>query len=206
MGAGGAVDPRVCSASARRRDRAVGATAGVHGDRVHADQRVRVAGSAALVRSAVPDRASSRHPVDRAGSTASCTMSCLTNSGAEVCPTGVARSWTVRVFARKRGSLTGPSPVDRGKPGSKIHVLSDRGGLPLAVTISAVVTRWKKLRKLTTWDELLGPSSRTSEAALATARYRLIATYRAGQSPTARRGSRSRLRNVPVPLVRKVRR
>jgi hypothetical protein len=25
--------------------------------------------------------------------------------------------------------MTGPSPVDRGKPGSKIHVLSDRAGL-----------------------------------------------------------------------------
>ena len=28
--------------------------------------------------------------------------------------------------------MTGPGPVDRGKPGSKIHVLSDRGGLPLS--------------------------------------------------------------------------
>ena len=37
----------------------------------------------------------------------------------------------------KRGSLTGPSPVDRGKPGSKIHVLSERAGLPLTVAISA---------------------------------------------------------------------
>jgi transposase len=33
--------------------------------------------------------------------------------------------------------MTGPSPVDRGKPGSKIHVLSDRGGLPLSVALSA---------------------------------------------------------------------
>jgi transposase len=39
-----------------------------------------------------------------------------------------------------RGSLTGPSPVDRGKPGSKIHVLSDHGGLPLTVAISAANT------------------------------------------------------------------
>ena len=37
----------------------------------------------------------------------------------------------------KRGALTGPSPVDRGKPGSKIHVLSDRGGLPLSLALSA---------------------------------------------------------------------
>ncbi len=37
----------------------------------------------------------------------------------------------------KRGDLTGPSPVDRGKPGSKIHAMSDRGGIPLSVVISA---------------------------------------------------------------------
>ena len=36
--------------------------------------------------------------------------------------------------------MTGPSPVDRGKPGSKIHVLSDRGGLPLSVALSAAST------------------------------------------------------------------
>jgi transposase len=36
--------------------------------------------------------------------------------------------------------LTGPSPVDRGKPGSKIHVLSDQAGLPLTVGISAANT------------------------------------------------------------------
>ena len=37
----------------------------------------------------------------------------------------------------KGGDLTGPNPVDRGKPGSKMHVLSDRTGLPLAVAVSA---------------------------------------------------------------------
>jgi transposase len=38
---------------------------------------------------------------------------------------------------QKGGALTGPSPVDRGKPGSKIHVLADRNGLPLSVAASA---------------------------------------------------------------------
>jgi hypothetical protein len=33
--------------------------------------------------------------------------------------------------------LTGPSPVDRGKPGSKIHAISERAGLPLTVAVSA---------------------------------------------------------------------
>jgi len=36
--------------------------------------------------------------------------------------------------------LTGPSPVDRGKPGSKLHVLTDAAGLPLAVAVSAANT------------------------------------------------------------------
>ncbi|MFD6757180.1 transposase [Micromonospora gifhornensis] len=40
----------------------------------------------------------------------------------------------------KGGGLTGPSPVDRGKTGSKIHALSDRNGLPLSVGVSAANT------------------------------------------------------------------
>ena len=31
--------------------------------------------------------------------------------------------------------MTGPSPVDRGKSGSKIHVLTDRQGIPLSVAV-----------------------------------------------------------------------
>jgi transposase len=38
---------------------------------------------------------------------------------------------------KKGGEHTGPSPVDRGKPGSKMHVLSDANGLPLLVGVSA---------------------------------------------------------------------
>ncbi|WP_447008404.1 IS5 family transposase [Saccharothrix isguenensis] len=41
------------------------------------------------------------------------------------------------VRAKKGANLTGPNPVDRGKPGSKIHVVSDRAGIPLAVGVSA---------------------------------------------------------------------
>ena len=36
----------------------------------------------------------------------------------------------------KRGSATGPSPVDRGRPGSKHHLLVDQSGLPLAFTLT----------------------------------------------------------------------
>ncbi len=38
---------------------------------------------------------------------------------------------------QKRGEQAGPNPVDRGKPGSKYHLLVDRNGVPLAVKLSA---------------------------------------------------------------------
>ncbi|GAA2248441.1 hypothetical protein GCM10010232_39760 [Streptomyces amakusaensis] len=44
---------------------------------------------------------------------------------------------TAHVRAKKGGELTGPSPLDRGRPGSKMHVLSDANGLPLLVGVSA---------------------------------------------------------------------
>ena len=36
----------------------------------------------------------------------------------------------------KGGSQTGPSPVDRARPGSKHHLLVDASGVPLAVTLT----------------------------------------------------------------------
>ncbi|WP_199827544.1 IS5 family transposase [Streptomyces xylophagus] len=36
-----------------------------------------------------------------------------------------------------KGQLTGPNPTDRGKKGSRIHLIVDRQGLPLSVGISA---------------------------------------------------------------------
>lgn len=36
----------------------------------------------------------------------------------------------------QRGPLTGPNPTDRGKSGSKIHLIVDRHGLPLSLGIS----------------------------------------------------------------------
>ncbi|MCM2416685.1 IS5 family transposase [Streptomyces sp. RKAG293] len=40
------------------------------------------------------------------------------------------------VRAKLGGSLTGANPVDRGKKGSKLHVLSEAQGLPLSVAVS----------------------------------------------------------------------
>jgi hypothetical protein len=44
------------------------------------------------------------------------------------------------VCGRKGETLTGPNPVDRGKNGSKIHVLSEAAGLPLVTGVSAANT------------------------------------------------------------------
>ena len=38
--------------------------------------------------------------------------------------------------SEKRGAKTGPSPVDRGRAGSKHHLLVDGGGIPLAWTLT----------------------------------------------------------------------
>src|ERR671939_1319096 len=41
------------------------------------------------------------------------------------------------VGAKRGGEATGPNPTDRGKRGSKYHLLVDRQGVPLAVDLSA---------------------------------------------------------------------
>ncbi|PZG08643.1 IS5/IS1182 family transposase [Nonomuraea aridisoli] len=47
---------------------------------------------------------------------------------------------SLSVRAAKGGTLTGPNPVDRGKNRSKIHLITERTGLPLAVAINAANT------------------------------------------------------------------
>ncbi|MFD5548791.1 IS5/IS1182 family transposase [Streptomyces sp. CB02120-2] len=47
---------------------------------------------------------------------------------------------SAHVRVKKGGELTGPSTVDRGKPGFKMHVLLDANGLPLLVDVSAANT------------------------------------------------------------------
>ncbi|MFJ4011785.1 IS5 family transposase [Streptomyces sp. NPDC090026] len=43
---------------------------------------------------------------------------------------------SVSLRAGKRGTLTGPNPTDRGKLGSKIHLITDRNGLSLSLGVS----------------------------------------------------------------------
>lgn len=46
------------------------------------------------------------------------------------------RGSTARTSGPSRGAHTGPSPVDRGRPGSKHHLIVDRHGTPLAITLT----------------------------------------------------------------------
>lgn len=51
--------------------------------------------------------------------------------------TGLTRQWIPPCPRAERGELTGASPVDRGRPGSKHHLLVDGAGIPLVVAVSA---------------------------------------------------------------------
>jgi transposase len=44
---------------------------------------------------------------------------------------------TMSVRARRGGDHVGANPVDRGKPGSKLHLVCDGGGLPLTAVVTA---------------------------------------------------------------------
>ncbi|MFI6475984.1 transposase [Streptomyces sp. NPDC050516] len=61
---------------------------------------------------------------------------CWTNSGPGARWIGHRQSSTRPPFAPKGGSLVGPNPVDRGKKGSELHVLSDAQGVSFTVAVS----------------------------------------------------------------------
>ncbi len=46
-------------------------------------------------------------------------------------------AWTRRASRQKGGAKTGPNPTDKGKPGTKRHIVVDRAGIPLAAMITA---------------------------------------------------------------------
>jgi putative transposase len=52
------------------------------------------------------------------------------------------------------GEATGPSPVDRGKSGTKRSVLTDRRGAPISVVVTAANTHDKKVA-LSTIDNII---------------------------------------------------
>src|SRR5829696_7664495 len=50
--------------------------------------------------------------------------------------TGHGPAWTAPASRLKRGEAAGPDPTNRGKPGTKRHLLVDRRGTPLAVCLT----------------------------------------------------------------------
>jgi transposase len=52
---------------------------------------------------------------------------------------------SISVRAKRGGERTGPNPTDRGKAGSKYHLLVERQGIPLAVELSAANVHDSKL-------------------------------------------------------------
>ena len=60
----------------------------------------------------------------------------MVRSGPEVAPWDVVVD-SCSVRAKRGGELTGPNPTDRGKAGTKYHVVASTDGLPLAAVPSA---------------------------------------------------------------------
>ena len=65
-----------------------------------------------------------------------CMRSCSRGSEPLVRSSGRGRSSTRARSRRKKGLRNGPSPVDRGRPGSKHHLLVDASGIPLAWSLT----------------------------------------------------------------------
>jgi transposase len=65
-----------------------------------------------------------------------CIPPCSTDSTRRARSTGRPRWWTAATSALIKGALTGPSPVDRGRMGSKHHLLVDAAGIPLAISLT----------------------------------------------------------------------
>jgi hypothetical protein len=72
-----------------------------------------------------------------AGCSSNSTWRCWTGSVWLAGWTGRARVWTRPACASNAGDHIGASPVDRGKPGSKIHLACEGGGLPLTAVVTA---------------------------------------------------------------------
>ncbi len=65
-----------------------------------------------------------------------CTGSCCAGCGTRIGSTGAGPASTDRPLRQKGGDATGPNPTDRGRPGTKRHLATDRQGIPLAVLLT----------------------------------------------------------------------
>ncbi|WP_108913031.1 IS5 family transposase [Deinococcus ficus] len=106
---------------------------------------------------------------------------------------------------RQKGGLTGPNPTDRGKKGTKIHLVVDASGIPLGLTLSgANVHDSKELEECIraihlVYDARLGYAQRTPDKLHADKgddfpRCRLMLRCRGIEPRIARRGVDSSVR------------
>jgi putative transposase len=51
--------------------------------------------------------------------------------------------------------LTGPNPTDRGKRGTKRHLLTDKNGMPLSVVITTAANTHDMKAAITTIDRIV---------------------------------------------------
>jgi transposase len=73
----------------------------------------------------------------RPGCSRRCIWCCWTASASRAWWTGRGCWWTRPACGPNGGDHVGANPVDRGKPGSKLHLATDAKGLPLAMLVSA---------------------------------------------------------------------
>ncbi|GAA4551525.1 hypothetical protein GCM10023097_43790 [Streptomyces collinus] len=66
---------------------------------------------------------------------------------------------TAHVRAKRGDEQTGPSPVDRGKPGSEMHILPDANGLPLTHAPPRPTDDWtaEATARLSLVQQITGP-------------------------------------------------
>jgi IS5 family transposase len=95
------------------------------------------------------------------------------------------------VFGPGVGELTGANPVDRGKPGSKYHLLIDATGIPLAVGLSAANTHDSQLLEqlVDAVPAVIGPRGRPGRPRRRPAKLHADKGY---DFPACRRGLRRR--------------
>jgi transposase len=65
---------------------------------------------------------------------------CWTSSARPARWTGRGCAWTPSPCAQSGGDQVGANPVDRGKPGCKLHLAADGGGLPLSLLATGANT------------------------------------------------------------------
>ncbi len=117
----------------------------------------------------------------------------MVRSGPEVAPWDVVVD-SCSVRAKRGGELTGPNPTDRGKAGTKYHVVASTDGLPLAAVPSAANVHdtrlFPHLLRLA-WPRWSAPRSAGSTPTRATTARRTAASAcETASSPTSARWAR----------------